>query len=139
LGSFENGYHQNFLRALTKEEGLELKELHWQLDARFGEVVAFTELLRRAETASEKWDFQAERSSGRRLRYLFGLMRREKLRIDPTTRAATLHLHPVPLPICNFQARAFGDGPKNRPACRRCRPDVYARTLQKNDILILRC
>jgi hypothetical protein len=65
LGSFEDDYHHNFLRALTKEEELELKELHWQLDARFGEVVAFiahelrcseAQAHEEAKQAIEEWD-----------------------------------------------------------------------------------
>jgi hypothetical protein len=71
LGSFEDDYHQNFLRALTKEEGLELKELHWQLDARFGEVVAFiahelrcseAQAHEEAKQAIEEWDVAPTKS-----------------------------------------------------------------------------
>jgi len=68
LGSFEDNYHQNFLRALTKEEELELKELHCQLDARFGELVAFiahelgcseAQAHEEAKQTTEEWDIAA--------------------------------------------------------------------------------
>jgi hypothetical protein len=68
LASFEDNYHQNFLRALTKEEELELKELHCQLDARFGEVVAFiahslgcseAQAHEEAKQATHEWDIAA--------------------------------------------------------------------------------
>ena len=68
LGSFEDNYHQNLLRALTKEEELELKELHCQLDARFGELVAFiahelgcseAQAHEEAKQTTEEWDIAA--------------------------------------------------------------------------------
>ena len=68
MGSFEDNYHQNFLRALTKEEELELKELHCQLDARFGELVAFiahelgcseAQAHEEAKQTTEEWDIAA--------------------------------------------------------------------------------
>src|ERR1700738_4939684 len=49
----------------------------------------------------------------------------QKLGIDPSLQATVLHLGPVPLPTCSCEPRAFGGGPKSRPVCRRCRPDVY--------------
>ena len=57
------------------------------------------------------------------------LISREKLRLDPAPDAVTLHLHPVPFPVCNFEPRAFGGGPKNTSVRRGCRSDIYARTL----------
>src|ERR1700737_1241552 len=65
------------------------------------------------------------------------LIRREKLGIDPTLQATALDLNPVPIPACNSEACAFGGCPKNRPVCRWRRPDVYAGTLQENDIRVL--
>lgn len=70
MGSFEDNYHQNLLRALTKEEELELelKELHCQLDARFGELVAFiahelgcseAQAHEEAKQTTEEWDIAA--------------------------------------------------------------------------------
>ena len=60
---------------------------------------------------------------------LSGVIRPEKLGIDPTLQAIALHLDPVPLPVCNLEPRAFAGGPNNSPVSRWRRPDVYARTL----------
>jgi hypothetical protein len=46
-----------------------------------------------------------------------GLIRPQKLGIDPSLQATVLHL-----PTCSCEPRAFGGGPKNAPVCRRCRP-----------------
>jgi hypothetical protein len=58
-----------------------------------------------------------------------GLIRPEKLGIDPPLQAIALYLDPVPLPVCNLETRAFAGGPKNSPVSRWHRPDVYAGTL----------
>ena len=68
---------------------------------------------------------------------LSGVIRPEKLGLDPTFQVIALDLHPVPLALRNFEAFAFGDYPKNTSIRRGCRPDVYARTLHKRDILVL--
>ena len=60
---------------------------------------------------------------------LSGVVRPEKLGIDPTLQAIALHLDPVPLPVCNLEPRAFAGGPNNSPVSRWRRSDVYARTL----------
>jgi hypothetical protein len=67
---------------------------------------------------------------------LMGLVRRQKLGIDPTLESIVFHLDPVPLPACSYKARAFGGLPNNRPVCRWRGPDVYAGTLRKNNILV---
>jgi hypothetical protein len=61
--------------------------------------------------------------------FLSGLIRPEKLGLDPTFQVIALYLHPVPLPVCNLETRAFAGGPKNSPVSRWRRPDVYAGTL----------
>ena len=73
------------------------------------------------------------------LHLLSRCVRRDKLRIDPTLQATALHLDPISVPACNFEARAFGGGPDNSPGCRWCRPDVHVGTLQKNGIPVLDC
>jgi hypothetical protein len=69
--------------------------------------------------------------------FLSGLIGPEKLGLDPTFQVIALYLHPVPLTLRNFEAFAFGDYPKNTSIRRGCRPDIYARTLHKRDILVL--
>jgi hypothetical protein len=69
--------------------------------------------------------------------FLSGLIRPEKLGLDPTFQVIALYLHPVPLTLRNFEAFAFGDYPKNTSIRRGCRPDVHAGTLHKRDILVL--
>jgi len=69
---------------------------------------------------------------------LFGLVRRQKLGIDPALQAGVLDLDPVPLPACSCEPRALGGGAKNRRVSGGCRPDVYAGTLQKDEIPVLR-
>src|SRR3984893_5794803 len=44
---------------------------------------------------------------------LSGVIRPEKLGLDPTFQVIALYLHPVPLALGNFEAFAFGDYPKN--------------------------
>jgi hypothetical protein len=39
------------------------------------------------------------------------------LRFDPTAKLSALHLHPVPFPVCNFKAHAFGGFPNNTCVC----------------------
>jgi hypothetical protein len=70
------------------------------------------------------------------VKMLSRLIRREKLGIDPALQATALDLNPVPIPVCNSEACAFGGCPKNRPVCRWRRPDVYAGTLQQNGISV---
>src|ERR1700738_1637269 len=69
--------------------------------------------------------------------FLSGLIRPEKLGLDPTFQVIALYLHPVPLTLRNFEAFAFGDYPKNNSIRRGCRPDVHPGTLHKRDILVL--
>jgi hypothetical protein len=68
---------------------------------------------------------------------LSGVIRPEKLGLDPTFQVIALYLHPVPLTLRNFEAFALGDYPKNTSIRRGCRPDVHAGTLHKRDILVL--
>src|SRR3981189_2400916 len=70
--------------------------------------------------------------------HLTGIVGPKKLGIDPALKAVALYLSPVPLTVRNFEARPFGGGPKSGPVCRRGRPDVDARPLQKNNIAVLR-
>jgi hypothetical protein len=63
-----------------------------------------------------------------------GPRRRQKLRIDPTVQAIVLHPNPIPLAAYSCESSAFGGGPENMSVCRRCRPNVYASTLQKNGL-----
>ena len=65
---------------------------------------------------------------------LLGLVRRQKLRIDPALQAGVLDLDPVPLPVCSCEPRALGGSAKNGRVSRGCRPNVYAGTLQKDEI-----
>ena len=69
---------------------------------------------------------------------LLGLVRRQKLGIDPALQAGVLDLDPVPLPACSCEPRALGGSPKNGRVSGGCRPDVYAGTLQKDEIQVLR-
>ena len=69
---------------------------------------------------------------------LLGLVRRQKLGIDPALQAGVLDLDPVPLPACSCEPRALGGRAKNGRVSGRCRPDVYAGTLQKDEIPVLR-
>ena len=69
---------------------------------------------------------------------LFGLVRRQKLGTDPALQAGVLDLDPVPLPACSCEPRALGGGAKNGRVSGGCRPDVYAGTLQKDEIPVLR-
>ena len=69
---------------------------------------------------------------------LLGLVRRQKLGTDPALQAGVLDLDPVPLPACRCEPRALGGRAKNGRVSGRCRPDVYAGTLQKDKIPILR-
>jgi hypothetical protein len=62
---------------------------------------------------------------------LLGLVRRQKLGIDPALEASVLDLDPVPLPACSCEPRALGGSAKNGRVSGGCRPDVYAGTLQK--------
>ena len=41
MGSFEENYHQSFLRALSEEEKSRIRQLHGQLDTKFEELVTF--------------------------------------------------------------------------------------------------
>src|SRR5437588_8915380 len=65
-------------------------------------------------------------------------IRPDKLGVDPTLEAITLYLHPIPITLRNFEACAFGRGPNNSSSRRGCRPDVYAGTLHKSNLLVLR-
>jgi hypothetical protein len=69
---------------------------------------------------------------------LLGLVRRQKLGIDPALQASVLDLDPIPLPACSCEPRAPGGSPKNGRISGGCRPDVYAGTLQKDEIRVLR-
>jgi hypothetical protein len=66
------------------------------------------------------------------------LIRPDKLGVDPTLEAIALYLHPIPITLRNFEACAFGWGPNNSSSGRGCRPDVYAGTLHKSNVLVLR-
>jgi hypothetical protein len=65
---------------------------------------------------------------------LLRLVRRQKLGIDPALHAGVLDLDPVPLPACSCELRATGGSPQNGRVSGGCRPDVYAGTLQKDEI-----
>ena len=69
---------------------------------------------------------------------LLGLVRRQKLGTDPALQAGVLNLDPVPLPACSCEPRALGGSAKNGRVSGGCRPDVYAGTLQKDEIQVLR-
>src|SRR5262245_27735112 len=69
---------------------------------------------------------------------LFGFLRRHKLRIDPALQAGVLDLDPIPFPACSCELRALRGSPKNRRGSGRARPDVDTRTLQKDEIRVLR-
>jgi len=65
---------------------------------------------------------------------LLRLVRRQKLGIDPALHAGVLDLDPVPHPACSCELRAPGGSPQNGRVSGGCRPDVYAGTLQKDEI-----
>ena len=69
---------------------------------------------------------------------LLGLVRRQKLGIDPALPAGVLDLDPIPLPACSCELRAPGGSPDNGRVCGGGRPDVDAGTLQKDEIRVLR-
>src|SRR5690348_13302579 len=69
---------------------------------------------------------------------LQGLVRRQKLGVDPALPAGALDLDPVPLPTCGCELRAYGGRPKNGRVSGGCRPYVYTGTLQKDEIPVLR-
>jgi hypothetical protein len=69
---------------------------------------------------------------------LLGLVRRQELGIDPALQAGVLDLDPVPLPACSCEPRALGGSAKNERISRGGRPDVYAGTLQKDEVPVLR-
>ena len=69
---------------------------------------------------------------------LLGLVRRQKLGIDPALPAGVLDLDPIPLPACSCELRAPGGSPENGRVCGGGRPDVDAGTLQKDEIRVLR-
>jgi hypothetical protein len=69
---------------------------------------------------------------------LLGRVRRQKLGIDPALQAGVLDLDPVSLPACSCEPRALGRRAKNGRVSGGCRPDVYAGTLQKDEIPVLR-
>ncbi len=71
-------------------------------------------------------------------RPLLGLVRRQKLGIDPALQAGVLDLDPVPLPACSCELRAPGGSPKNGRVPGGGRPDVYTGALQKDEIRALR-
>jgi hypothetical protein len=66
------------------------------------------------------------------------LVGRQKLGIDPALPAGVLDLDPVPLPACSCELRATRGSPKDGRVSGGCRPDVYARTLQKDELRVLR-
>jgi hypothetical protein len=66
-----------------------------------------------------------------------GLIRPEKLGVDPTLQATALHLNPVTFPPCNFEECALGGSPNNTAAARGCRSDMHAWTLQENDLRVV--
>src|SRR4051794_19709934 len=86
-----------------------------------------------AGTAEEVWGL----SSGLR-GPLLGLVRRQKLGIDPALPAGVLDLDPIPLPACSCELRAPGGSAENGRVCGGGRPDVDAGTLQKDEIRVLR-
>src|SRR3954447_19447106 len=69
---------------------------------------------------------------------LLRLVRRQKLGIDPALQSGVLDLDPVPLPACSCEPRALGSSAKNGRVSGGCGPDVYAGTLQKDEIPVLR-
>jgi len=68
---------------------------------------------------------------------LSGLIRPEKLGVDPTLNAIALYLNPIPITLRNFEARTLGRSPKDGTSCGGCRPHVYAGTLHKDDSPVL--
>src|SRR6516165_2441131 len=68
---------------------------------------------------------------------LSGLIRPEKLGVDPTLNAIALYLNPIPVTLRNFEARTLEGSPKDAASCRGCSPDVYAGTLHKGDTAVL--
>ena len=79
----------------------------------------------------------ARRASRDGPRPLLGLVKRQKTRIDPALHAGVLDLDPVSFPPCRRELRAPGGSPKNGRVSGWCRPDVYAWTLQKDEIGVL--
>jgi hypothetical protein len=72
------------------------------------------------------------------LKPLLGLVRRQKLGIDPALPAGVLDLDPIPLPACRCELRAPGGGAKNGRLSGGGRPDVDTGTLQKDEFRVLR-
>jgi len=69
---------------------------------------------------------------------LLGLVRGQKLRTDPTLQAGVLDLDPIPLSACSCELRALGGSPNNGRVSGGARPDVDTRTLQKDEVRVLR-